>query len=524
MCDCKNKKPDIYEICRGVNYGDYCKDVMSIFEDGLTNGVFQLEKHLGHVWSKKLKPESINDIAALIALLRPGCLHANIDGKSITQKYVDRKHGYETPEPFHESIADVLSDTYGLMCYQEQTIKIAVKLAGFDEQKSDDLRYAIGKKIPEKMREIKKDFIDGCANVGIVSRDEAEEIFSWIQESQRYSFNASHSYAYGIITYLTAWMKYHFPLEFYASWIKWSRFKMNPREEMANLIREARSVGISICPPNIDILPKSGGDVFIEDNTIYLPMSCVKGIGESVLKKIVKIVSSHKINTWVELVLYLLFNVGSSVVDSLISCGACDKYMDSRKKMMYEYSILSGLTKREISHVRKLVENGRIFKNSLDILGEARNIANRKRAETIVELEHAIQEPPYSLVDNPGWRFREEKSVYGTPLTVNISSMIGKEEAIRCSDFSSVPNQETFTIGGVICNSRTWKAKSGKNKGKRIAGFSLEDETGVTGKLLVMNEEYKKFKDVICDDNTVVVVATKGKNGDVAFVKEISQI
>lgn len=164
-------------------------DFWGLYHRGLTKGIFQLESNLGRTWCKKLAPENIEELAALIALIRPGCLKAVIDGKSMTQRFVDRKHGREPVTYIHDSLESILKTTYGVLVYQEQAMKIAVKLAGFDEQEADNLRKAIGKKKADLMAEVRQKFIQGCKDVGIVNEKIADEIFGWIEKSSRYSFN-----------------------------------------------------------------------------------------------------------------------------------------------------------------------------------------------------------------------------------------------------------------------------------------------------------------------------------------------
>lgn len=172
---------------RNINLDD--RKTWALYKDGLTKGVFQLESNLGRSWSKKLAPENLEELAALIAIIRPGTLKALVDGKSMTQHFVDRKHGREPVSFLHESLADILGKTYGVLVYQEQAMRIAVKLAGFNEQEADDLRKAIGKKKADLMAEIRDKFINGCEKVGIVNGEVADEIFGWIEKSSRYSFN-----------------------------------------------------------------------------------------------------------------------------------------------------------------------------------------------------------------------------------------------------------------------------------------------------------------------------------------------
>lgn len=164
-------------------------EAWSLYKNGLTKGIFQLESNHGRNWSKKLAPENIEELSALIALLRPGCTKAIIDGKSMTQRFVDRKHKREEVSYLHASLEDILKPTYGVLVYQEQAMRIAVKLAGFNETETDNLRKAIGKKKADLMASIRNDFIAGCKNVGLVDEETAKEIFGWIEKSSRYSFN-----------------------------------------------------------------------------------------------------------------------------------------------------------------------------------------------------------------------------------------------------------------------------------------------------------------------------------------------
>lgn len=169
-----------------------CPATWHILGEGRTKGVFQLEGQLGRTWAKKVKPSNLEDLGALVALLRPGCLRA-VSGdppKSMTQRYADRKRRLEDVDFFDvEQLEPILGNTYGVLVYQEQAMKISVALAGFDKQQADVLRKAIGKKKADIMSEVKGGFITGCQESAIVTPEKAEIIFGWIQESQRYSFN-----------------------------------------------------------------------------------------------------------------------------------------------------------------------------------------------------------------------------------------------------------------------------------------------------------------------------------------------
>lgn len=163
--------------------------VWNLFKEGRTKGIFQLESNLGKSWSKKLGPSNMEELSALISLIRPGCLQAMTEGKSMTQHYIDRKNGLDEVKYLHPSLEDILNVTYGVIVYQEQVMRISQKLAGFTLEEADDLRKAIGKKKADLMNKVKVKFIDGCVKVGMVPDDVAKEIFSWIEKSARYLFN-----------------------------------------------------------------------------------------------------------------------------------------------------------------------------------------------------------------------------------------------------------------------------------------------------------------------------------------------
>jgi len=168
----------------------YCDLAWKIFANGDTKGVFQLESHLGKQWAKKLKPKNMEHLAALGALLRPGCLNSLDENNiSMTEHYCKRVNGMESVPSYHPAIDKILASTYGALVFQEQAMEIAQVAAGFNLQEADILRKAIGKKNTQEMANCKKMFIDGAKRVEVVSEQQAEELFGWIEASQRYSFN-----------------------------------------------------------------------------------------------------------------------------------------------------------------------------------------------------------------------------------------------------------------------------------------------------------------------------------------------
>ena len=158
-------------------YNLECEKTWELISEGNTKGCFQLESRLGKSMAKKLKPENIEQLSALISILRPGCLEAVRDGKSVSNHYIDRKNGQESVDYYHPTLENALKTTYGEMIYQEQAMQIAKEIAGFDLQEADNLRKAIGKKKPEEMAKLKKKFIKGATKLKLVTKEQAEEIF-----------------------------------------------------------------------------------------------------------------------------------------------------------------------------------------------------------------------------------------------------------------------------------------------------------------------------------------------------------
>jgi DNA polymerase-3 subunit alpha len=177
-----NKKINFDPTIENINLD--CSRTWDLISSGNTKGCFQLESRLGRSMAKKLKPENIEQLSALISIMRPGCLEAVREGKTVSNHYIDKKNGLESVDYFHASLEPVLKNTYGEMVYQEQAMEITKVIAGFNLQEADMLRKAIGKKKPEEMAKVKSKFLEGSTKLGIVNTEEAEQIFGWIEKSQ----------------------------------------------------------------------------------------------------------------------------------------------------------------------------------------------------------------------------------------------------------------------------------------------------------------------------------------------------
>ena len=261
-----------------------CSATWDMICEGNTKGVFQLESQLGRSMASQAQPRNILELSDLIAIIRPGCMEAMVNGKSLTNHYIDRKHGRDALDYLHPSLEPILSGTYGILVFQEQALLIARDIAGFDLQEADILRKAIGKKNVAIMAELKDKFISGAKKVGLVSSEQAIEIFGWIEKSQRYSFNKSHSVSYAYNAYLTAYTKAHFPHEFFTSYLKNSIGKPDAYAEIQEMVNNAKVMDIEVMPPNIKKMNKAFS--LIGKNPTF-GITEIKGVGGSVYDKII---------------------------------------------------------------------------------------------------------------------------------------------------------------------------------------------------------------------------------------------
>ncbi len=343
------------------NFPRECAATWGLLGKGLTKGVFQLESPLGKQWTKKLMPESPEHMSALGAILRPGCLRAvDSEGVSMTAHYCRRKNGREEVAAYHPAVDAVLFPTYGVLVYQEQAMALAVAIAGFNEKEADSLRKAIGKKLADEMVKVKAMFIEGVKKAGVVSEEMGAEVFGWIEESQRYSFNRSHSYCYGETGYDCAYIKTHTPIAFFVSWLDQAKQKQDPKEEIFELVNEAKLFDIDVTVPDLRELTP---DFHSSDRkSIRFGLADIKGIGPAQLEKLQATILSAVESlgkptgqwTWIEFVMFAMESMGSNVVERLIKVGALSWFGMTRQKMLAEWSAWMELTEREQQWARQL--------------------------------------------------------------------------------------------------------------------------------------------------------------------------
>ena len=239
-----------------------------------TTAVFQLESHGMRDLIRRLKPDRFEDIVALVALFRPGPLQSGM-----VNDFISRKHGQSPIVYPHPSLKSILEDTYGVILYQEQVMQIAQELAGYSLGAADLLRRAMGKKKPEEMATQRSVFVTGAEKQGVPAR-KAEEIFDLMEKFAGYGFNKSHSAAYALLAYQTAWLKAHHPAAFMASVLTGD---MDHTEKLQPLLFDCRRMGLAILPPDIN---RSTHGFTVEGENIRYGLGAIKGVGQAMVESI----------------------------------------------------------------------------------------------------------------------------------------------------------------------------------------------------------------------------------------------
>lgn len=496
-----------------------CQRTWDLISDGNTKGVFQLESRLGKTTSKKLKPVNIEQLSALIAILRPGCLEALRDGKSVTNHYIDKKNGLESIDYFHPSLEPILNSTYGEMIYQEQAMEIAKVIAGFDLQEADSLRKAIGKKKPEEMAKVKKKFIKGAKKLKIVNEDEAEQIFGWIEKSQRYSFNKSHSVSYAINAYLSAFAKAHFPKVFFSSYLRFAKDKIDPQAEIKELVQNAIEMDIDIRPPDIRNLNRH---FILKNNKVYFGLTDIKGVGYSVFDKLIKVIKDNNIDlqncSWIDILLLVLPNINSTAAKALIQSGSLSHLKKNRNTMLFEFGIVSSLTQKELEFVLQNKQNE--LQSCLTFLYHNSKI-NKNRKGIIENLIFTIKNPPYSLQDSPEWIADSEDTLLGCSITCGKIDMYDISMCnTTCKEFKNGERKEKIIIGGEIDFINVTKTKSGKNPGAEMSFITIKDSTGSMDSVIFFPDQYREYKNVLFEGNIIIIKGNRSKTGDGLMVEK----
>lgn len=437
-----------------------------------TTAMFQLESRGMKDLIHRLRPDNFEEIVALVALFRPGPLQSGM-----VDDFINRKHG-RTPIKYpHLSLEPILKPTYGVILYQEQVMQIAQVLAGYSLGKADLLRRAMGKKKPEEMAQLREGFIKG-AKERDVSERVATLIFDLIEKFAGYGFNRSHSAAYALIAYQTAWLKAHYPAAFMAAVLS---SDMDHTDKVVTMIAECRDMQITVLPPDINRCAYEFKPT--EAQGILYGLGAIKGLGQSAIEAILSVRDSDgPFTDLFDLCRRIdLRKVNRRVLESLIRAGALDGLGAHRASLMASVNIA--------------------------LAGASQHSRDQETGQVDLFEGAAVAQEPRRYVDEPEWtdekRLEGEKETLGLYLTGHpIARFEGELARITDATIAELKpaRDHSVVIAGMVVAMRTMQTR----RGDRMAFITLDDRTGRL-ELAVFSELFERHRDLLAKDNLLVV-------------------
>ncbi len=461
------------------------KAVYDLMSGGNTTGVFQLESSGFKELLRKLKPDCLEDVIAAVALYRPGPLQSGM-----VDSFIRRKHREEVVEYPHPKLEQTLKETYGVMVYQEQVMQAASVLAGFSLGQADILRRAMGKKKPEEMAKQRQVFREGCEARG-VSAEQADTIFDTIDKFAGYGFNKSHSAAYGLISYQTAWLKTHWPVEFMAALLTCDG---DNTDKVVRFIAEARSMGIQVQPPSVT---ESAADFTTSEGAIRFGLGAVKGVGGGAVDSIME--ARAEGGPFLHLFDFCervdLRRVNRRVMEALVKCGAFDDWNLPR-------STLWDTLDRAIERGQQIQRDREA--GQFDLFGALEPV----RSADPTPLVEVGDEWPDKL------RLAYEKEclgfyVSGHPLDRYKPDM-DKHGCVPLEKVDQLEPRTRVRVAGVVTEMRERPLKSGNG---RMAFATIEDLTGRV-ELLVFSSVFGDAEAALKSDEPLVIEAMVQLEGE----------
>lgn len=447
-----------------------------LLRQGWTQGVFQLERPGFTALVKKLGPEHIHDIVALLALYRPGPLKSGL-----VDKFVNCRHGLEEPFYLHPALAPLLKETYGVIVYQEQVMRVVHDLGGFTLAESDIVRRAMGKKDPVTMQKYAAKFVEGCARKG-VPPETANQIFDILKNFAEYGFNKSHAAAYALVSYWTAYLKANYPVEYMTALLNSEIGK--PEDKLISYIWDCRRMGITVLPPSIN---ESEVEFSFREGKMWFALSGVKGVGTRAAEAIVaerqkagRFKSIFDFCTRVD-----LRTVNRGVIEALIKAGAFDGTGARRSQLLavLEKAMQIGAREQE----DRQIGQQRLFGDS-----EPPNLALPDLPE-IPESELA----------------KHEKEAFGFYLAhhplAQHAAAIELFTTATIADMEGMKDGDHVTLGGMIVSVRKMNARTTDGKPSQMASFILEDTTRRC-EAVIFPKEFKSCEPQLQEGSIALVV------------------
>jgi DNA polymerase-3 subunit alpha len=447
---------------------------------GNTTGVFQLESTGIREMTVRIRPNCFEDLVAILALYRPGPLDSGM-----AEDFINRKSGKEKIKYLHPLLETILKDTYGVIVYQEQVMQTAQILAGYSMGDADILRRAMGKKDPEEMAAQRERFVSGAVAKNIDGK-RATEIFDQMETFARYGFNKSHSAAYALVSYQTAYLKTHYPVEFMAALLT---SEMGDTDKVIKNLADCRDKDIEVLAPDVN---ESGANFTPVGDKIRFGLAGVKNVGEKAVEVILE--SRTKDGPFESLFDFCrrvdMTAVNRRVIESLIKCGAFDSTQVSRARMS---GALDDAMKGGQAYQRDQASNQiDIF----SVLGTPTKAAKKAGESYPAVTEWSQQEALAFEKEALGFY------ITGHPLD-KYERTLKKITSGTVAALKERGQSGEFRLGGVVSALRLRNTK----KGDRYGSFNLEDKTGFI-EVIVWPESYKKCADLLGADDPIYV---KGK-------------
>ncbi|HET6347945.1 MAG TPA: DNA polymerase III subunit alpha [Candidatus Krumholzibacteria bacterium] len=446
---------------------------------GKTVGVFQLESSGMRELLKSLKPTGFHDIVAVNALYRPGPLGSGMD-----KQYVDCKHGKSEIVYEHPLLEPILRDTYGVILYQEQVMRIASEMGGFSLGEADLLRKAMGKKQKDIMAEQKKKFLDG-AKAKSIKASIAEKVFSQMEKFAEYGFNKSHSAAYAVLSTRTAYLKAHYPAEFMAATLT---SEMDNTDRVTILMDDCREQGIEVVPPNVNT---GEADFRARDGRIYYGLGAVKNVGVSAVERLVEERATGGAFRSLENLCSRLNSrlVNRRVYESLIAAGALDTLPGHRAQKI---AALDMVMERAARRARD-AERGQF-----GLFGDAAEPEDAPLPDT----------EPWA----PQEQLQKEKEALGLFLTGHpldrFRDLILMIRSTSSKDVPEMPAGERAVLGGLVT---AVKFTMDRNQ-RQMAFVTLEDTEG-QAEVVMFSDVLEKSRRFVVENNVVLVEGRVSRRG-----------
>jgi DNA polymerase-3 subunit alpha len=468
-------------------------EVYRLFQEGRAKGVFQFESGGMVDLLRKSRPTRFEDLAALNALYRPGALDAGM-----VDEYVKRKNGTSKAKYLVPAMKEILEETYGVIVYQEQVMQIGQRVAGYSLGQADLLRKAMGKKDAAVMAAERGKFVDGAVSQGY-EKKKANEIFDYIEPFARYGFNKSHSVAYALVAYQTAWLKVHYPRHFMAALMS---SEMDKTDSVVKFIHEAGAMGIKVLPPDVN---ESNMFFTVVGPNIRFGLGAVKGVGEGAIETILD--ARRRVGRFSTLLQFCeeidLHACNKKVLEALVKSGSFDFLKTTRKAIfeLLESTADSAQRRREEkergqSSLFGMLGGGAAAQTLLSVPrvdGQAQTGMSVPQAEWPDEekLRYEKETLGFYVSGHPLNRYGEEINLFATP-------GVNTETLSRHVD-------EIVNIGGIVSQIKRTKIKKGQNEGKLMAKFILDDQYGSV-EVVVFSDLFAKYARWL--DNGLAVLLT----------------